>query len=333
MTEKPKLTIIVPMYNRQAYIKDCLASIQRQTYTDWELLLVDDASTDETAAICRDWQRADERIKLLEQPHNQGVSAARNIGLQAAGGKYVTFVDSDDYLLPDGLAHMMKIALAGQADVVWSPGRYYEDAEGQTLIPEIDCGMRSKAVESLDVDLGKRLNLFFQYNGWVWSVWNRVYRREFLEQNKLKFEAISTNEDALFNLLCLCRAKKYMVTNQLYYVYRLSGDSILREAKTLDNLEKHVQDTFRLAEILWRNLGEITYFSEHPEIKEQVMERITGYMLVMPCRWGFVPTPLEHQQLVKESIREALEQDFGGKAWLVQFLYRHFLEIQGCGKK
>ena len=333
MKDRPNLTIIVPMYNREAYICECVTSIQQQTYTDWELLLVDDASTDETVAICRNLQRFDDRIKIFKQMQNQGVSAARNCGLQAAQGKYVTFVDSDDYLMPDGLAHMMKLASAGQADVVWSRGRFYERGEGQTLIPEWDGAQSDQDIRVLPADIGTRLEVIFEHSGWMGAVWNRVYRSDFLKNKQLHFEKLSANEDTLFNFLCLCKARKYIVTSQLYYVYRLSRDSILRKKKTLDDLEKHVQDTFRFAELLWRNLGTISYFADNPEVKEKVMESITRYMLEMPRQWGFFPTPSEHRQIVAESVCTAMEPYFGDKAWLVQYLYRQWMENQGSVHK
>lgn len=330
---KPRLSIIVPMYNRRAYIEECVASIRRQTYTDWELWLVDDASTDGTVDLCRDLMQADSRIKLAEQPYNQGVSAARNLGLEMAQGDYITFVDSDDYLLPEGLAHMMRVAAAAKADVVWSRGRYYDQGAEQPLLTAFDGSEERQGVRQLPLDIGARITLIFQHSGWIGAVWNRIYRRDFLEQHHLRFAKLSANEDTLFNFICLCKARKYLITDELYYVYRLSEDSILRKEKTLDNLEVQVQDTFRLTELLWQKLEELPYFSEHPEMREMVMERVIGYMLEMPCLWGFFPTPAEYQQVVAKSVREALEADFGDKAWLVQYLYRQYMEQQGRGRK
>ena len=333
MKDRPKLTIIVPMYNRQAYIRDCVESIRRQTYTDWELLLVDDGSTDETTAICRELLCTDERIKLCEQPCNQGVSAARNRGLELARGKYVAFVDSDDYLLPDGLAHMMKLALAGKADVVWSKGRYYHRGDSQPLLPAPDGEADDPAVEVLPADIGMRLSRLFRHAGWSGAVWNRVYRRDFLQQQGLSFPPLAMNEDTLFNFSCLCRARTYIVTSRLYYVYRLSDDSIVRRRKYLNHLARQVQDTFKLAELLWQELARLPYFDDKPELKGRVMERLTGYMLELPRLQGFYPTPLEHRQVVEDTICEALRADFGDKAWLVQFLYRYYMENQGSGTK
>ncbi len=332
MQQKPLLSIIVPMYNRRRYIMECVNSIRQQTFADWELILVDDASTDGTPALCKAAFCGDRRIKVVMQAQNQGVSAARNRGLELAQGEYVTFVDSDDFLLADGLHHMMGIALAHQPDVIWSMGRYYKKAAQEELLPAPDEAGSMQDLAELSPDIGERVQLVYASSAWIGAVWNRMYRRQFLKENQLRFELLSANEDTLFNFLCLFHARKYMVTTKLYYVYRLSDDSILRQDKYLDHLTRHVQDTFKLSAILWRSLQAIPYFQQYPEAADKVMEKLSGYMLEMPQHWGFYPTPPEHRQTVADCVRNALAADFGDKAWLVQYLYRQFMESQGRGR-
>lgn len=97
------ISVIVPVYNVEQYLCDCVQSVISQTYTDWECILVDDGSTDGSLALCRQFEAADPRVRVLTQP-NQGVSAARNTGLDAARGDYIAFLDSDDVLHPEYLA-------------------------------------------------------------------------------------------------------------------------------------------------------------------------------------------------------------------------------------
>ena len=92
-----KISVIIPVYNAEKYISDCLESVVRQTYKNLEILLVDDGSKDGSAGICQEWCKKDARIRLL-QKENGGVSSARNLGLQEASGEYVTFVDEDDWI-------------------------------------------------------------------------------------------------------------------------------------------------------------------------------------------------------------------------------------------
>lgn len=332
MQQKPLLSIIVPMYNRRQYILDCVNSIRQQSFRQWELLLVDDASTDGTPALCRAAFSGDSRIKIVVQPQNQGVSAARNRGLELAQGEYVTFVDSDDFLLPEGLQHMMNIALSQPVDVVWSMGRYYKKADAEELIPAPDDAGTLQDLTRLSLDIGERVQLVCNSSAWTGAVWNRIYRRQFLQELQLKFEPLTANEDTLFNFICLFRARNYMLTTKLYYVYRLSEDSILRKEKDLTSLERQVQDTFKLSGILWQNLQAIPYFQQQPEAADRVMEKISGYMLEMPCKWGFFPPPPEYRQVVADCVREAITAEFGDKAWLVQYLYRQWMENQGRGR-
>lgn len=99
-----KVSVIIPVYNVEKYLESCLESIKSQTFTDYELILINDGSTDESVAIMRRYAKTDARIRIISQS-NRGVSAARNLGLSVAEGDYVLFVDSDDTILPDALEH------------------------------------------------------------------------------------------------------------------------------------------------------------------------------------------------------------------------------------
>lgn len=99
-----KVSVIIPVYNVEKYLESCLESIKSQTFTDYELILINDGSTDESVAIMRRYAKTDARIRIIPQS-NRGVSAARNLGLSVAEGDYVLFVDSDDTILPDALEH------------------------------------------------------------------------------------------------------------------------------------------------------------------------------------------------------------------------------------
>jgi glycosyltransferase involved in cell wall biosynthesis len=97
MDNKPTISIIVPVYNTEKYLRRCLDSIVAQTFKDYECIIVDDGSTDGSAAICDEYEKKDSRFKVLHK-ENEGVSAARNVGIEYAEGEFITFVDSDDYL-------------------------------------------------------------------------------------------------------------------------------------------------------------------------------------------------------------------------------------------
>ena len=96
------ISVIVPVYNAESYLSDCLESLTRQTHRELEILVVDDGSADNSAALCEEWEKKDERIRLIRK-ENGGVSSARNRGLDEAQGEYVAFVDADDWILPEML--------------------------------------------------------------------------------------------------------------------------------------------------------------------------------------------------------------------------------------
>ena len=112
-----KISVIVPVYNAEQWLREALESLQAQTYADFEAIMVDDGSTDGSGAICRAFHEADPRFRLISQP-NAGLSAARNAGLDSAKGDWISFLDADDALPPDALAVMMDHALKSGAGIV-----------------------------------------------------------------------------------------------------------------------------------------------------------------------------------------------------------------------
>lgn len=117
MSTAPKLSVIVPVFNPGAYLRACINSVLQQSYADWELILVDDGSTDGSASLCRAYAQADTRIRFISIP-NSGVSVARNTGLENAHGEWIHFLDSDDYLELDAYAYLLQKQAACDADVI-----------------------------------------------------------------------------------------------------------------------------------------------------------------------------------------------------------------------
>ena len=112
----PAISVIVPVYQGEALLPGCVESVQRQTFTDWELLLIDDGSTDNSRTLCENYAAGDARIRALVQPRNLGVSAARNRGLQEARGEYVAFLDADDRYVPGTLSTLLGLCTESGAE-------------------------------------------------------------------------------------------------------------------------------------------------------------------------------------------------------------------------
>ena len=215
----PKISVIVPVYNVRDYLEKCVQSVRAQTLDDWELLLINDGSTDGSGELCRALAETDGRILVLDQP-NGGVSAARNRGLDAAGGEYVTFLDGDDSYYPDHLAMLLRTAESANADVAAS-GMALVRADG-TLYKEIrlPSGVYSGTKTILEQ--------FFLASGQIYGACNKLIRRSLIADTR--FAPFTRSEDALFCAEILTRCDVYAVSDALGYCYYRREDSATMRA-------------------------------------------------------------------------------------------------------
>lgn len=132
MSDSPLISVIIPVYNVEKYLHRCLDSVIEQTYKNLEVILIDDGSTDHSGEICDDYAAKDVRIHVIHQ-ENQGVSAARNKGLDTAKGEYIAFVDSDDYILPEMYAKMLECIIENNVDFCVCQWQY-EYADGRQVV-------------------------------------------------------------------------------------------------------------------------------------------------------------------------------------------------------
>lgn len=222
------ISIVIPVYNSASFLDECLQSVYNQTYTDWECLLVDDGSTDESGAICDRWSEKDERFKVIHQ-ENSGVSKSRNKGIENAKGEYVIFLDSDDTI---GKEHVWKLVQADDADLVVSGIRQYQ-ADGIIL--------DSKPNEIKTFTLGKEnltdfvdLNEKFLLYGPV----AKLYKVSIIRDHNIFFpEDCSYGEDLRFNLRYLNIVKTVTQVDDISYYYR-RGTNTLSTKKRPDQFKQ-----------------------------------------------------------------------------------------------
>lgn len=182
--EYPLISVIVPIYNNEKYIDRCIASIVNQTIDKIEILLVEDGSTDNSLELCKKWATKDNRIKIIHQ-ENKGVSAARNSGLEIAKGKYIGFVDSDDYIEKEMYEMLLKaINIDKKIDLaVCDIKDDNNSVESNTEVFEI-------------IDKKNVISAKFPLGGYVW---NCIYKREIILKNLIKFDPkITYGEDMIF---------------------------------------------------------------------------------------------------------------------------------------
>ena len=201
------VSIIVPIYNTEKYLKECIESLINQTYKNLEIILVDDGSTDNSRFICDEYKNKIENIKVIHQ-ENQGISNARNKGLEVAQGYYISFVDSDDYVEETMIEKLVRSIEENEADM--SICNYYPNKE-------------NKLKEVLTVDEVMELIIDKRYfRGYVC---NKLYKKELLD--KLKFEEdIKMCEDFLFNCKYLLKCSKCSYVSERLYFYRANIQSI-----------------------------------------------------------------------------------------------------------
>ncbi len=204
------VSIIVPIYNVEKYLDSCIQSVLRQTYTNWELILIDDGSTDKSGRIAEEYGFADERITVFHQK-NLGVSLARNQGIDEATGNYVVFLDADDELIEDCLAKTVNIAEETNADVV--AGR---SCENQELFQDRIIWTGAEALENSLKD-----HLF------TYSACAKLIRREFIGKTRFTPD-IRINEDSYFVFQLLCKQNVFVLTNDVIYFYRANSESSSR---------------------------------------------------------------------------------------------------------
>ena len=211
--EFPLVSIIVPMYNTAGCIARCVKSICAQTYKSIEILLLNDGSTDDTLAVCRPLAASDHRIALVDKT-NTGAADTRNQGIALAHGKYIQFVDSDDWILPDMTAALVSCAVKENADVVRCG--YCENVDGD--MQEICTNSQTYCPEY------NKLVIDIMNDGLMsGAVWNKLYKRSVLDG--IRFRP-GYSEDILFNYCVIQKKPKMVYMTGTYYVYRVNLASV-----------------------------------------------------------------------------------------------------------
>lgn len=212
--------MIIPVYNVEKYLRRCLDSVIAQTYQNLEIICVDDGSVDESGKICDQYAVRDARIKVIHQ-ENQGLSAARNKGLDAAEGEYIAFVDSDDYILEDMYKKMLDMLLNYNVDLCVCQWQY-EFSDGRQVVKKknIDPTIYGRKTS---LEFARFLYRSNYENGVVVAAWNKLYRRALLDT--IHFEG-RIHEDDAFNGRIMAKNISVYVMEEQFYVYAQNGDSL-----------------------------------------------------------------------------------------------------------
>lgn len=215
------ISVIVPIYNSEKYLKKCIDSIKNQTYKDLEIILVNDGSTDNSPKICDEYAKIDNRIKVIHQ-ENGGLSAARNAGLKSASGEYITFVDSDDYIEDDTYEKVNSAIERFDSDLVFFREKSV-DEQGRTIY--INGDTPTGKIFEISKDDAAELIIGRLINGMC----DKVYKASVINDIFFK-EGYMYGEDFMYNLLALTRVKTVSYVDQIKYSYVSNSSSVTHKS-------------------------------------------------------------------------------------------------------
>ncbi|MCR5713410.1 MAG: glycosyltransferase [Bacteroidales bacterium] len=285
-----QVSIIVPVYNAVHYLPHCIDSILAQSFTDFELLLIDDGSKDGSDAVCDAYATKDNRVRVLHKK-NGGVSSARNLGLDEAVGEYVFFADADDLIPPTALSALMACMDDATDMAIGGFSTFGEGEEERTVTIE-----RRKELDrngSLDGFLPRPED--FEGKNWQRYLWNRLYRLSAIRRHHLRFRTdLFYKEDGLFLVQYICRCvRRAVMIPDIVYRYRQVSESAMGRLNTaynrrlMTNLDAHVAICRELKHHrVGQNLQEREYnhlFHTYRWIKS-IMCKSSAYTLANRCR-------------------------------------------------
>lgn len=243
------VSVIVPIYKVERYLYECLKSVVRQNFSDYEVICIDDDSPDNSVEIVRSYQEKYGNIRLITNPKNLGLSASRNRGIEAAEGKYILFVDSDDYIRKDALVTLYERMERDDLDIVYFNKKFFYD-ENCTAEKEERHNKRFGEQEILTGrEMFTRFHLADSFKSM--NAYTQFFRRDFLLQNNLRFYEGIVHEDFLFYFLCAMKAGRVGNFDRVFYYYRKRDDSITGRITPLR--KKSIFFTFSSIINEWKN--------------------------------------------------------------------------------
>jgi glycosyltransferase involved in cell wall biosynthesis len=248
-SEAIAISFIVPIYNAEKYLRRCLLSIKEQSMPNIEIIMIDDGSADTSSEICKSFMNSDGRF-IYHHQQNAGLSAARNKGLSLARGKYIAFVDADDFIMPEYAEKTFGTAEEENADIVIF-GYKMNDIDGSG-----DVGVSLPAAHRVVVTPETVLKHFC--TDWLLPqrmnyAWSKLYRHELIKKSGAAFIQGLNCEDRCFNYQILFRSRKTVYISEALYFYYQHGESITRDMANHENLFAHYLKGYLHITEYWRS--------------------------------------------------------------------------------
>lgn len=283
----PLVSVIIPAYNAEDYISQCLSSVLSQTLSDIEVIVVDDGSTDRTASIVEELTHRDGRIRLIRQ-ENQCAGVARNKGMEVAEGKYLYFLDADDWIEPDSLEKLCSSAESLGSDIVVARSEGFDNQTGETWL--IDYALNGVPFDTLIRPSFYADRLFQRFMGWPWD---KLYRAEFIQSSGLLFQPLRTTNDAYFVFCSLMLAGGVSCVDKVLFHHRANNRKLLEGTRS--------KSWHCAIEAMWAIAKKI---AEQPE-STRLMESYNNWVLNYSY-WSLNTLPADIADLYLEELAPAL---------------------------
>jgi glycosyltransferase involved in cell wall biosynthesis len=309
MNSKPTVSIIIPVYNVEKYLDKCLDSVVNQTYTNLEIILVDDGSHDNCPAICNQWRSRDSRIKVIHQ-ENGGLSHARNEGLKIATGEFIGFVDSDDWIEPEMYEVLLDTMMETGADIAIC-GSLNESEDSSTFIqkpksPTIKIYPAEKALELLISGKSSIRN----------AVWNKLFRKHFLKN--IPFQVGKIYEDMLWTPQVIGSAQTVVTIDLPLYHYLYRSESLSHDVHNLYHILRDESEMYE---------QRIQYIHEQYPALEDLA--IAQYQIL--CCYNYKQVSLKYRQFDSDgSIRQIIHDSFCKWSWSKNLALGNYKVGIGC---
>lgn len=304
---RPEISVIIPAYNVEEYIRRSLESVFAQTYQDIEIIVVDDASTDTTVQIVEEYCRKSNKVFLICQPYNQGMGEARNLGNENARGKYVFYLDSDDWIEPQTLQTLHEIAVTRNADIVACGAKIaYDDGSFEHYHGHsFEC---SGGVEALGLVAEYKIGTI---------VWNKLYKKSLIQQARIKFLPIY-HEDVIFSMEIAYHCKSYIAISDELCNYFQHRSSITHKRITKINFIGYFEIMKFITEFFEKYQIDLT--KEGAKLKERLYYSQMQWMI--PNILNFMK---DNKKIIEDKPFEAvLKKYFGANFYFIEGILDYF---------
>ena len=305
----PKVSVIIPVYNTEKYLKKCLDSIVAQTLQDIEILCIDDGSTDSSLEILWEYARKDARFKIYQNLENKGLSYTRNVGMDHACGEYIQFVDSDDWIEPDTMERLYTTANDNQLDLL----KYLSNRLKKDLFSD------SIANKVFPTGRDMLISLICQPYSGV-GVWILFLNRNFIEKNHLRFAPeVRYGEDVLFTFQTLLSAQKCMCVNERKYIYSKRYGSLVTGSLSDEKLFLRVYVLKELLKIISGNYKDPDF----------CQAQLAYFIMCCEAIKGEMDKRLEQPDIEtwEPELQRVYQMFFSGDGWVTNLISRKKLSV------